>query len=580
MGNLNHKVFEVTDYAGDVFDYAVGVVNHKAGEQYGKFERLACQRFLDDLERQKLAVCAFYFDVDRFNDAANFIEKLPHVKAFKGSKKIKLHITQLFILANIFGFRLKEDSSIRRFSTVYIEVGRKNGKSTFAACIALYCMVCESELAPEIITAATTKDQAKIVLNLMKKMIEKTPSLRREFGFKVQAYDILCKYMDGEAKAISADGGTNDGWNPHCAIVDELHAHKNRDVLDVIESADGARTNPLLMMITTAGKNLIGVCFDERDILIKILTGVHDDYDHYFGIIYTVDKDDDTLLEKNWRKANPLLGVSVNVKSMRKAARAAKASGAKKANFDTKRMNVWRHSADVWLDMMAYNKCAVPNLMDNLNQHTESGGLVEIGVDLSEFNDITSIVIAWIDSIDQLCWIAYHFLPEMTINDTEHKNYHHYQKWYEAGQLNMMPGGRIDLREVKKFIVGLNLGVNILEVVFDSATGASATAAELEEDENITAIMMNKNAANISPAALDFEARIGEGSFLHDGDPVLRWMASNVFVDRRIGGSILPKKETANSQNKIDGIDAGLHASARLRVIKPEAPRETIGEII
>ena len=142
MGNLNHKVFEVTDYAGDVFDYAVGVVNHKAGEQYGKFERLACQRFLDDLERQKLAVCAFYFDVDRFNDAANFIEKLPHVKAFKGSKKIKLHITQLFILANIFGFRLKEDSSIRRFSTVYIEVGRKNGKSTFAACIALYCMVC------------------------------------------------------------------------------------------------------------------------------------------------------------------------------------------------------------------------------------------------------------------------------------------------------------------------------------------------------------------------------------------------------------------------------------------------------
>lgn len=592
MGKHDHKNFGVIDYAQDVYDYAVEITEDVKGKTYGLYERLACQRLLEDLERQKLATCAFYFDVDKFNDAANFIEKLPHVKAYKGTKeqqaardktdkrplKIKLHITQLFILANIFGFRLKEDLDVRRFSTVYIEVGRKNGKSTFAAAIALYCMTCEDELAPEIITAATTKDQAKIVLNMMKKMIEKTPALRREFGFKVQAYDILCKHMDGEAKAISADGGTNDGWNPHCAIVDELHAHKNRDVLDVIESADGARVNPLLLMITTAGKNLTGVCFDERGILIKILTGVHEHkFDHYFGIIYTIDKDDDALDEKNFRKPNPLLGVSVNVKAMRKAAAGARVSTGKRANFETKRMNVWRHSVDIWLDVIAFKKCAKPNLFEELQAHTDAGGFCEIGVDLSDFHDITSVVIGWIDSGDNWCWIPYHFLPEATINDQEHVNYALYQDWYDNGDLIMMPGGRIDLREIKKFILEISEGLNVIERVFDNAIGASATVAELEEEDNIATVQMNKNAANISPAALEFETRVLTGEFRYDGCPVLLWMASNVFVDRRRDGTILPNKEDKNSTNKIDGIDAGLHASARLRVIKPPKPISSIG---
>ena len=569
------------DYVQILLDYVEKVAADKKGKTYGLYERLACRRFDDDLERQKTSVCAFYFDVDRFIDSCDFVEKLPHVKAHK-DPTITLHETQIFQLANIFGFRLKAAPSVRRFSTVYIEVGRKNGKSTFAACIALYCMCCENEVAPEILTAATTKDQAKIVLNIMKDMIKKTPDLRREFGFKVRAYEIICEHLNGIAKAISADGGTNDGHNPHCSVVDELHAHKNRDILDVIESADGARSNALLLMITTAGKNLVGVCYDERSILIKILTDVWPDksnYDYYFGIIYTVDVGDDTLDEKNWRKPNPLLGVSIDIETMRKAAHGARASNQKLANFETKRMNVWRHSADVWLDMIAYQKCYQSKLFDELEAHTAGGGFVEIGVDLSEYNDITSVVISWIDTENKLCWIPYHFLPEMTIDNPEHKNHKIYQDWHHAGYLNKMVGGRIDLREIKKFIVELHGGLNIIEVVFDNATGASATAAELEEDDGIPAVMMHKNAANISPASLDLEARIGEGSFKHDGCPILKWMASNAFVDRRVDGSILPKKEAVNSQNKVDGIDAGLHASARLMVIKPPKPVRSLGGV-
>ena len=372
------------DYVAVAIAYAEKVVSRKQGLEFGIFERLACKRFLDDLERQYDGDCTFEFHNWFADDVCDFIEKMPHIKSKWETPNITLHETQIFIVVNLFGFRQKADLLCRRFSNVYIEMARKNAKSTLVACIALYCMFCEGEDGAEILTAATTTKQAKIVLDVMRKMVLKCKPFRQKYGIKVTRNELEGLNNNSDAKAISAEGETNDGWNPHCAVVDELHAHKKADVYNVIASAFGARSNPLLIAITTAGNNLLGVCYGQRSLDTKILDGTFKNYDHYFGVIYTLDEGDDVFDPENWRKANPLYKVSVKEKYLHDRAKNARASASLQADFETKNLNIWQGSSATWLNMLAYHKCANPEMLEKLEKHTEIGGVVEIGVDLSE----------------------------------------------------------------------------------------------------------------------------------------------------------------------------------------------------
>ncbi|EMO7838256.1 terminase large subunit, partial [Morganella morganii] len=334
----------------DGIRYAEQVV---AGEIVtGELIRLACQRFLDDLEYGPER--GIYFMEERARHILDFYQFVPHVKGALAGKPIELMPWHTFILINIFGFviplvdeltgeaQYDDDGDpvlVRRFRTAYNEVARKNAKSTLSSGIGLYMTGADGEGGAEVYSAATTRDQARIVFEDAKNMVKKAKSsLGRLFEFNKLA--IYQERSASKFEPLSSDANNLDGLNIHCGIVDELHAHKTRDVWDVLETATGARLQSLLFAITTAGFNREGICYELRDYAIKVLRGVVED-DTFFAAIYTPDEDDDPFDESIWIKANPGLGVCKRFDDMRRLAKKAKEQIAARPNFLTKHLNMW-----------------------------------------------------------------------------------------------------------------------------------------------------------------------------------------------------------------------------------------------
>jgi phage terminase large subunit-like protein len=545
------------DYAGIAERYARDVV---AGRVVAcKWVRLSCKRHLDDLKRKGWG---YRFDAWYGNDVCDFIEKLPHVEGSWETPTLTLEPPQVFILVVVFGWRRVADGK-RRFTSAYIEMARKGAKSTLTAGIALYCLTCEGEVGPQIIIGATTGEQAGKVFKPAKGMVEKTRDLREAFGVEAWARSITCSENGGYIQPINAKGSTQDGWNPHVGILDELHAHKDRGLYDVIKSAFGARKNPLLWVITTAGYNMAGVCYEQRTFVTKVLEGIFE-ADHYFGIIFTIDEGDDPYDERVWVKANPMLGVTPTLDGMRAYAKEAKASPASEGEFKTKRLNVWLNSASAWLNMAQWTACADPSL-----SWDDFDGLeCWIGADLADKDDITAAALIAFDRDGRLLIKPRFWLPDAVLRHPDHaegKGPAPYRTWAAQGHLTLTEGDWVDHREVEKVIRGWRDRYGARKAIFDQFAAALAMASRLNEDgdpDNPFAEVLHKNAANVTDPAKELEARVKAGPqrLRHDGNPVLSWMASNVVVSRRTDGTILPKKESEMSPNKIDGIDAVVNA--------------------
>ena len=337
----------------------------------------ACQRQKKDLSRKRTEDFPYVFNRQKAKDVCDFIELLPHVKGVWATQKtasgqpdhlIKLEPWQKFILTTVFGW-VHKDTGYRRFRTTYLEVPRKNAKSTLSAGVALYCLVADEEPGAEVYSAATTKDQAKIVFKTAWQMAKKSPDLLNHYGLGIGMHNLHVLATGSSFEALSAEGSTLDGLNIHCVIVDELHAHKTRAVYDVLETATGSRTQSLIWNITTAGSNMTGICYEQRQYLISILQGVHED-ESYFGIVYTIDLPrktkpgqkkivgDDWKLEKTWRKANPNYGVSVFADDIKRLATKAIKVASAQNNFKTKRLNFWVNAETAWLNMVDWQECA------------------------------------------------------------------------------------------------------------------------------------------------------------------------------------------------------------------------------
>lgn len=532
-----------------------------------KWVRLACRRHLNDLKRAKAdKAWPYRFDPWHGNDVCDFIEKLPHVEGAWETPEIRLEPPQIFILVAVFGWRRKSDG-LRRFSSVYIEMARKGAKSTLTAGVALYCLCCEGEVGPQIIIGATTGEQAKKVFGPAQAMVRKLPALRDAFSVQAWARSITCADNGGFIQPINAKGSTQDGWNPHVGILDELHAHKDRALFDVIKSAFGARQNPLMWIITTAGYNTAGVCYEERTKITKMLEGVFADLDHLFGIIFTIDEGDDPFDPAVWIKANPMLGVTPTTESMRTYAAEAKASPSSEGEFKTKRLNVWLNAASAWLNMSKWNACADPSL-----SWDDFDGLeCFIGGDLADKDDITALVLAAFDATGRLLVKPIFYLPEAVLLNATHAEGNDeapYRTWVKQGHIRLTPGDWVDHNEIERQIKEWIERYSVRAIVGDQFAAFQAMASRLNEahasPDRPIASVLHKNAANVTDPAKDLEARVrsGPARLRHDGNPVMNWMASNVVVSRRVDGTIIPKKETPMSPNKIDGIDAVVNALA------------------
>lgn len=555
------------DYAAAALAFAKEAAADKGGKHHCKWVRLAAERHIRDL---KSTNWEYEFSPWHANDVCDFIEKLPHVEGQWDTPTIHLEPPQVFILSVVFGWRRKFDGK-RRFTMAYIEMARKGAKSTLTAGVALYCETCEDEPGPLVLIGATTGDQARKVFNPARQMVLKTKDLREAFGLEAWARAITCQSNGGTMQTINAKSSTQDGHNPHLAVLDELHAHADRGLFDVLRSAFGARKNPLLWMITTAGFNMHGVCYEQRSFVTKVLERAVV-AEHFFGIIFTLDEGDDAFDERVWPKANPLMPVTPTLTEMRSYAIEAKASPGAEGEFKTKRLNIWMGAAAAWLNVASWNACG-----GRVPLSAFRGLDCYIGADLADKDDITALVLAAKDG-DRLLLKSWFWLPEAALeraSQTERENVTLYRQWRDERRLWITPGDWIDHNRVERLIRRLNAALSIRRVTFDQFAAAQAMAVRLNEDfangDDPFAEVLPKNARNVTDPAKDLEARhkVGPSLLLHDDNPVMRWMAGNVVVSRHVNGSILPKKPDTDSKAKIDGIDAAINAIAPMQITAP-----------
>ena len=518
----------------------------------------ACERFIRDLQKQRTKKFPFYFDIDAANRACEFLEKLPHIKGEWAKKGLLLELEdwQCFVVVNIFGWKCGDaiydadgnvlmHANTRRFRTVYLEVARKNAKSTLLSGIGLYMLVADGEAGAEIYSAATTHKQAKIVWADAKLMAEKAAGLRQHFGVDTNAKNIHIKDSAAKFEPLHSQGETLDGLNVHCAINDELHAHKKRDLYDVLETATGSRTQPLILNITTAGTNKAGICYELRLYVVKLLSRVFTD-DTFFGMIYTLDKDDDPLDRSNWAKANPNYGVSVYPFDMERLAKKAEESPASMNNFLTKRLNVWCNAESAWMNMRDWDNCADPTLKEK----DFAADPLWVGVDLASKIDMNAVVRLYKRTIDDethvYCFPGF-YLPEQAIEDGSNSQY---DGWRRRGLLTATIGNIIDMDKIEDDVIELRDDHDLQEVCFDPGHNATQWAAHCE-DEGLDMVEVRPTVLNFSEPLKWWEALVKDGRFHHDGNEIMTWMVSNVVVKYDQKDNIYPRKERI--ENKIDG---------------------------
>lgn len=518
----------------------------------------ACERFVRDLQKQRTKSFPFWMDNDEANRACEFLECLPHIKGEWAKKGLLLELEdwQCFVVVNIFGWKCSEtitdidgnvmmQQNTRRFRTVYLEVARKNAKSTLLSGIGLYMLMADGEAGAEVYSAATTHKQAKIVWADSKLMAEKAAGLKQHFGVDTNAKNIYIRDTAAKFEPLHSQGETLDGLNVHCAINDELHAHKKRDLYDVLETATGSRTQPLVLNITTAGTNKAGICYELRLYVVKILERVIKD-ETFFGMVYTLDKDDDALNRKMWPKANPNYGISVYPFDMERLAKKAEESPASMNNFLTKRLNVWCNAESAWMNMREWDKCADPTMKET----DFFSDMLWIGVDLASKIDMNAVVRLYKRVIDDethvFCFPTF-YLPEQAVHDGSNSQY---SGWQRRGLLTVTPGNIIDMDQIEDEVIELRDDRDLQEVCYDPGHNATQWAAHLE-DEGLDMVEVRPTVLNFSEPMKWWEALVKAGRFHHDGNAIMTWMVSNVVVKHDFKDNIYPRKE--RNENKIDG---------------------------
>ena len=506
------------DYPAIARTYAEGVVSGKVPAC--KWTVSACRRQLADLQKEKSAGQEFPYRFDDYKASriCRFIEKLPHIKGqwAKDGGRIVLQPWQIFILTTVFGW-VHRETGLRRFRIVYIEVPRKNGKSTFSAGVGIYCTCADGEEGSEVYSAATTRDQAKIVWKDAHSMVERSPGLKSHFGVTTSAFAISQLKTASRFQALSAEGNSLDGLNIHCAIVDELHAHRTRKVYDVLETATGARTQPLIWNITTAGSDRSGICYEQRTYLTKILEDVAPD-DTYFGMIYSLDDGDDWTDPAVWAKANPNYGVSVFPDDLQRLCQKARQMTSAQANFQTKRLSVWVNADQALFNIEAWNRCADPSLKEE-DFHNES---CWIGVDLAPRHDFCSLVKLFRRDDDYYCF-AKHCLSDDEVEESPNAQF---RGWRDEKWITTNPGNVNDYGLLEEELREADRNFRICEVAYDDYS-AHQFCTRMQE-EGLPMVNYGATVKNFNEPTKLLEALINSGRIHHNGDPVLAWMMSNV----------------------------------------------------
>lgn len=550
------------DYAAIATDYAQRVVDGKVPAC--KWVRLACARHLRDIERA--AAGWLYAWNPELVDAkgkkylpANricaFAERMPHIKgdwAGRG-ERIRLEPWQVFVLAVIFGW-IHTGTLKRRFRQADLFVPRKNAKSTIAAIIGNYMLAADGEFGAEVYSGATSQKQALEVFRPAQLMAASKPGaeFRAYYGVTVSASNLAV--VETNSKFEPVIGKPGDGASPSCAIVDEYHEHNTSELYDTMKTGMGARSQPLLLVITTAGNNIGGPCYTHQVELQKILEGVAEN-EQRFGIIFGIDAEDDWTKPEALVKANPNFGVSISADSLLADQLEAIQDPRKQAIFKTKHLDVWVNAASPWLNLESLQRAGDATL----REEDFRGEQCWDGLDLASKIDIASKAKIFRREVDGQ-WHYYVFtrnwLPEATVQKPENG---HYQAWVAEGYLVQTPGNMINLKQIQEDVEADSELHVVAEIAMD-AWGSREIAPSLQEG-GYTVIDIPMTTRNLSEPMKLIAALVDAGRFHHDGNKATMWMFSNVEVFEDRNANIFPRKGSA--EKKIDAAVATILAMGR-----------------
>jgi phage terminase large subunit-like protein len=524
-----------------------------------KWVKLACQRHVND--RKHGHKRGLYFDERAAQRALDFLSVVKHFEGEWSGHYYQPSDWQIFCTWALFGWMrakhkrwivrkrgLVEDSSgTRRFRTGFIEVARKNGKTFWAAAIGNYLAFADGEDGAEVYSAATKRDQARIAYQKAKKMVQRSPMLRRHI--RVFKDNLNSQETGSKYEPLGADADTTDGLDVYGVIADELHAWKSREMWDVLETGTGSRRQPLMLAITTAGSDRNGICWQFHDYTQKVLEGIIDD-DTWFGLIFTIDKGDDWRDEDAWPKANPNLGISKKWDDMRRKADRAKKMPTQLNAFQQKELNMWVKGDVKWMNLEAWRRCAgdVPalELPAALEKRTSFGGL-----DLGSTSDLSSMVHVFPADDGFYDVVARFWLPEDAIQPRTQEGTN-YDLWVQQGYITRTDGNTIDtdfiLDQVEK---DADL-FEIQHVAFDR--WGAARVVQVLEKKGLTMVQFGQGYASMSPPMRELERLVLQGKLRHGNNPVLTWMADNLVASMDPAGNIKPDKQ--KSKEKIDGMVA------------------------
>ena len=519
-----------------------------------KFVKQAVDRWFRDLDTGHER--GLYFDENAAAKVFRFFSYCRHYQGDLAGRPIELEGWQCFSEANIFGWKMADGS--RRFRMAYEEVARKNGKTTKLGGIGLYGLLGDDEAGPKVYSAATKRDQARELFDASSAMAQQSPELKRLL--KVYARELICPNNFGKFEPLSADAKSMDGLNVFFGLVDELHAHPNSKVWDVIKSARGSRRQPLIRAITTAGFDRDGICYELRDYATKILDGSADD-DAFFAIIYTLDEDDDFDDESAWIKANPNLGVSVSLKDMQDQCRMAKVMPSEMTEFLTKRLNIWTYGESKWMNMEAWGECRAD--YDSLScwdeeKTSELDGLPCYGgLDLASVEDICSLKLVFtVDGKKRV--IGRDYLPEAALEARLKKGYNFMEKFKRSGYLVVTPGNVVDYAWIFKDILAACARFDVREIAFDRWNSSQLVTDLLEAGVNM--VEFGQGTGSMNAPMKDLMRLVLSGGIEHN-DPLLTWAMSNLVADVNPAGDIKPAKDKV--KEKIDPAVALIMALGR-----------------
>jgi phage terminase large subunit-like protein len=542
--------------------YAADVLSGK--EPACRWVRLACERQVRDLERAAAGDFRYVFDEERAERPCKVIEGLPHTKGKWSANRelLQLEGWQAFIITTVFGW-VDRNTGMRRFREAFILVPRKNGKSALTSGTGVYMFAFDNESGAEIYCNATTEKQAWEVFGPAKIMVERTPPLKKAKGIQVNARSMFI--LEQAAKFEPVIGKPGDGSSPSMGIVDEYHEHQTSDAHDTLQTGMGAREQPLMWVISTAGSDIAGPCYAKQLEVQDILSGAVE-AERVFACIWTIDAEDDWSDPAVLRKANPNMGVSVGAEYLQEQQLAAIRNPRDQAKFKTKHLNVWVNARDAYFNGESWLRCpGAPEI------HELAGRECVIALDLASKTDIASLEVLF-DVSDMYgdghkARYGRIYLPSVTIDDPKHA---HYQQWRERGELDETDGNVIDFARIEEDVKDLCAEFRVLAVGFDPYQGTYLSTRL--QDDGVPMLEYRMSVETMSDPMKSLDADIISGKLHHNcgTNHPMTWMMGNVTAKADRKDNVYPTKETADK--KIDGPVALIQCYGLMANAEPGTP--------